>query len=717
MQLITVINNFLSKFLVGLFAVLIAIVVLPAQADDLMQVYYQALHSDPTFKEAQATWLSSKEALPIARAGYLPQLTAAGAYTRSYERNKPGTVLAPRGYFWAHNFNLSLSQAIFNAATWKAIKGAAADVKSATATYAAAQQDLMVRTVTAYLSVLQAYDRLRFTLAKKRAVYRQLVTAEQQFRVGLIAITGVYDAQTVYDQAIADEIQNRNDLNNRLEDLRAITGKHYRQLTGLTRQVPLFTPKPNDINEWVRVSELQNYTLQAQDYTVQATHQNIGQQQAGRYPVVNLVGTYGTTYTSDDPVGFNTSQTNVTAGLSINFPLFQGGLVSASVRRAIYDYESAVSQLDFVHRDVVRQTRQAFLGVISGISRVKAALQAIVSQQKALKATEAGYTVGTRTMVDVLNDLSTLYNRQQQYADDQYAYVSDIISLKEAAGTLSVKDLEQVNSWFSKSIRFKLSPEVYGLPPRYVSTRYPKKKESDKTTTKDNKKDKVTQQKADINSITKVNEKDKVTQQKTDINSTTKDNEKDKITQQKTDVNSITKNKDTVPNDTTTQPQNNSNDLNSKSVKPDDSDQKTNKQIEENKSYNNSVAAPVKKNRFAYAIQLFASHEQKKAMRFLKAQELKSKLRVVRWYTWYKVVYGQYKDISDARVALKELPTSLRKNKAWITIVPQQVRKKSAFHKARAALLQLPGPKVTAEKATVHKKVATRTLPAPAHTH
>jgi len=441
-----------------------------AFAADLLQVFFKAVHSDPIFSQSESTWLSEKENLPIAQAQYLPRLDISGQIQRNIQNAGSGNIRNPN-HNWQVGFNMTVTQPVFNVANWAAIKQANATVKSATASYLYSIQDLMARTATAYFSVLQAYDKLRYTLANKRAVYRQLVTVEQQFKVGLVAITGVYDAQSRYDQTIADEISDRINLYNQLENLRAITGVFYHNLRGIGYEVPLISPKPVDMNAWVNTAEGQNYNIIAQRYSVLAAHDNIQQQSAGDYPTVNLLGNYSSSDNSGNASVPGSDTFNSNVQLSADLPLYQGGAVIASTRQARYDYLTASAKLEQTHRDVVTTTRQSYLGVVSGVSQVKADKQSIKSARNALKATEAGYIVGTRTMVDVLNDLSTLYQTQQQFADDQYAYINSIIALKEAAGTLSVGDLRQINAWLHRTVKFPISQAYYSsAQSRYSET-------------------------------------------------------------------------------------------------------------------------------------------------------------------------------------------------------------------------------------------------------
>lgn len=444
---------------VGLLSALILISI-SSYADDLMQIYQQALRSDPIFAQAKSTWESEKMDLPIARAGYLPQLSATGDADRVYDYGKIGSVGAGTRS-WKYGYSLTLTQPIFNFSAWSSIKNASASVKAATATYLAAQQSLMQRVATAYFNVLQAYDQLRYTVANKRAVWEQYVTAREQFKVGLIAVTDEYDARSSYDQVVAKQIAAQNNLNIQLENLRAITGREYGALNGLGK-LPMLRPKPDNIDQWVNVATQQNYGLKAQNYTVLAAMETIKQKAGGGLPVLNAEGTY--TDTRERGIAAPTIDQTATVGLGLTYNPIQGGAVIASTKQARYDYVTASGKLEQVHRDVVNQSRSNFLSVLSGISRVKADKQSILSARNSLESTQAGFHVGTRTMADVLNALSTLYQAQQQYANDQYDYINNLIALKVAAGTLSVDDLTEINSWLGKAIRFPEQTSVGQVP-------------------------------------------------------------------------------------------------------------------------------------------------------------------------------------------------------------------------------------------------------------
>lgn len=465
----------------GLTALLLAYV-LPSRADDLMQVYRQAVTNDAKFRKAQADWLTARENLPLARSGngtpgsgLFPNLDLSGELDRTYQKQNSGPVTSD-GYFNGNSYGLVLTQPIFNYQTWKMISGAQYSVKAAAATYISAEQDLLFRVSQAYFNVLRAYDKLQYTVAQKKSFLRQLITAQQKFHVGLIAITGVYDAQASYDGSVAQEIQDRNNLENQIENLRAITGRGYQYLTGLRQSIPLIVPSPRSIERWVGIADQQNYAIKSALYTMLAERENVKAKRAGAYPTLTGTASYNVLTTGVIPGIGQAVQTNsnlasfttktVSGSLNLDFPVYQGGYVIASTRQAEYKYLSASDQLDFTHRDVVRQTRESYLGVESGISQIQADRQAILSAKNKLEATQAGYEVGTRTMVDVLNAVTTLYQAQQKWADDRYNYVISIITLKQQAGTLCPEDLDQINRWLADAIdlTFKTPIKINSTP-------------------------------------------------------------------------------------------------------------------------------------------------------------------------------------------------------------------------------------------------------------
>lgn len=444
-----------------------------AFAVNLTEAYNQALLYDPTFKKAQADWLSAQQTLPLAYTGsgaagtgLFPNLSVSSSYVRDYQiqKNRNGKN---SGDFDSTLLTINLVQPIFNVATWESIGSARYIVKAALATYLAAAQDLINRVAIAYFEVLRASDRLNLTIAQKEQFKYQLDAAQEKFKVGLASITSVYDAESSYDRAKADEIRDRNQLQDRLEDLRVITGKQYTTILGLKSHIPLIVPKPARMSDWVKTALRQNYVVQADFNTLLASRKNIQVAQTAFMPTVSAIASYensiaGGVQTPPVTSGSTSNQVqDAQVGVSLSFPVFSGGYNIVNTRQARYDYLSADDQLRLDYAIVESNTRQAYLGIESSISEIGADQKSIVSSRNKLEATKAGYIVGTRTMVNVLDSVTSLTQAQLAYADDRYNYVEGIFNLKRQAGTLSPQDIRQVNRWLNKSIKLSLrQPDV-----------------------------------------------------------------------------------------------------------------------------------------------------------------------------------------------------------------------------------------------------------------
>jgi outer membrane protein len=415
-------------------------------AADLLQVYQAAVQKDPQFKAAEAGHQAALMNKPLARDLYFPNASIGASANRTDSSRAGGST-----DYNSTAYSLSLDQPIFNYSYIVQNRQAEATVGRANSELGAAQQDLIVRSATRYFAVLAALDNLQFTRAQMDAFGRQLEQAQKRFEVGMIAITDVQQAKAAYDSAVAENIDAENLVENAREALREITGQYYEQLVPLGDKMPLLTPEPADPDKWTQVALEQNLQLRAAKFSSEEAKQTIDLQRAGRYPTVDAQASYGRQYRGalvlgDQALpGFATKDT--VYGLQLTFPFYQGGSVSDRTKQAAYQYEQSKETLEQQRRATIRQAEDAYRGVISGISQVKALEQAVVSNKSALDATEAGFDVGTRTIVVVLVSQRSLIDAQRNYAKSRYTYILNTLSLKQAAGVLSPQDLQQINAW------------------------------------------------------------------------------------------------------------------------------------------------------------------------------------------------------------------------------------------------------------------------------
>ncbi len=434
-----------------------------SSAESLLDIYQQALQSDPLIHEAEARRLAAMEAAPQARGLLLPQINASGDWSESESSGANVQFDSDANSFRTVNsdsesetrqWQVSLRQTLFR---WDQIVGlrrADKIVARAQADREAAQQDLIVRVTQRYFDVLAAEDRLIAINANKQAIGRQLEQAKQRFDVGLIAITDVQESQAAFDESVANEIQAKRSLATARELLREITGSYISELSAPGEDFPLNTPEPAAEKDWVELSLSQNLALVSARLDEELARDQISVQRNGHYPTVDLVLSTGNRDTESDrnvdgSPFFPTDSEGDSDSISVQFniPLFAGGTTSSRVRQAVYEHRAERERLQRVTRETERQARDAYLGVLSEISRVKALEQAVASSRTALEATEAGFDVGTRTIVDVLNSQFALYNSITNFRQARYDYILNMMRLKEAAGNLQVQDLERLDRW------------------------------------------------------------------------------------------------------------------------------------------------------------------------------------------------------------------------------------------------------------------------------
>lgn len=419
---------------------------LPAYAQDLISIYKLALKNDSQFRAAQAEYQALLELKEQSSALLFPTISVNG----NYSEHKDITSASSSDSTYKYNtngYNLNLVQPIYRHANIVGLYKADAQVAQASVIFKNEQQDLILRVATRYFDVLAANDDLAFAKAERTAIHEQLIQTQQRFNVGLIAITDVHEAQARYDQAVARAIAAENTVAISHETLREITASEHKELAALSTKHPLVKPIPADIKQWVNTALSQNALLKASEKNVDVAREEVNLQRASHYPTLDFSARHSRLDYDENALGGQRERNDSTLSLQLNIPLYQGGLVNSRTRAAAHRLTQARETLEQQRRATERETRNSYLRVIANISQVKALKQALASSSVALEATQAGFEVGTRTAVDVLDSQRELYRARRDYAQVRYNYVLETLKLKFAAGTLSNVDIEQLNPW------------------------------------------------------------------------------------------------------------------------------------------------------------------------------------------------------------------------------------------------------------------------------
>jgi outer membrane protein len=427
---------------------LLGLLVQAAPAEDLAAVYEIAFDYDAQLRAAGAVRDAQYEAKPLARSGLLPQIGVYGDLAYENRNVRDSSTPSVDGDWNSGTLGVSLTQPLFRRDRLVRMKQADWQLEQADADYAIAQQDLVLRVAAAYFSVLDAEEGVTFIRAEKKAIERQLDQAKQRFEVGLIAITGVHEAQARYDQANTDEILQLNALDQTWEELREIIGVKPEKVNTLKETIPLEPPMPADVDAWRTMALENNPIIKSASDATQVAQKEIDVQYSGHYPTLDLVASYGASRFDAD---YLNDADNGRVAVELNVPIYTGGGVTAATRQARHLMIATQEQLDQARRAVDKDVRNAYREVHASISAVRSLQAGIVSAQSSVEATEAGFEVGTRTLVDVLNEQRDLYAAKRDYARARYTYVLRGLQLKLASGVLKEEDIREINSLLDNS--------------------------------------------------------------------------------------------------------------------------------------------------------------------------------------------------------------------------------------------------------------------------
>ncbi|WP_354623304.1 outer membrane channel protein TolC [Psychromonas sp. MME2] len=409
-------------------------------ADSLLEVYQSAKLKDPVILKSKARYDNAVEQITDAKAALLPQI-GFGLDSNYVDSSQNATDNTNYGG------NISLSQSIYNGNYWQQFDIAEKQAMQFAAIYGNAAQDLILRTSIAYFAILRADEAVKSVQANKRAVSRQLEQTKQRFEVGLIAITDVHEAQAEYDRTVASEIIAQNDLDNSYYALREITGEDIRNISFLNTKTFSTQPLNGDAQVWRNTSIDKNLDLHSKRIAKEIAKMQIDLAEKGHNPTLDLVADVGYRDIDYDKDDFRSGDASTgSIGLKFSVPLYTGGKLTSQVKQAQYNYVYMSEELVESFRLIESQVSRGYNDVGASISSIRAYEQTVVSSQSALKATEAGFEVGTRTIVDVLDSTRKLYSAENQLANARYDYIVSVLQLKYSAGTLSEQDVIDISA-------------------------------------------------------------------------------------------------------------------------------------------------------------------------------------------------------------------------------------------------------------------------------
>jgi outer membrane protein len=435
-------------------ALSLAAVSLPSHGEDLLDAYRQARANDPVLAQADATNRAVYEGVPQARALLLPQVNGSLGLTQTSGGSSQSQDEGGSGHTRTRSMSVELDQTILNLADIANLQAAHSTADAQQQTYEAAAQELFVRVATAYFTILNDQEQLKFAKANEEAFRVTYDQAEQQYKVGIAAVTNVYQAKSFYEAAKATTISAENTLENDRQALTVITGKPVGELKILRDDLPLDAPVPTDSQAWVDSALKNNPSLMASQLSVDAAEHSVNAARAGHLPTITASLVHGKSTSwlehgslaNGNGADLGNGRWGNTIGVTLSVPIFEGGATQSKVRQSMDQRDEAQDSLELTRRQTVQNTINFYNSVNAGISEVKSGKAAVDSAQEALDATRAGFQVGTQIMLDVLTAIQTLTQDQSTYATARHQLVLNRLLLRESAGTIDYKDMEYVNS-------------------------------------------------------------------------------------------------------------------------------------------------------------------------------------------------------------------------------------------------------------------------------
>ena len=445
-----------------------------AHAEDLLQTYQLARTGDPQLAAAESGRLATKEGAVQARALLLPQINGQATLTRTKGDNTGsqvfgGTPLPPSdstNTSTNRQLGVGLQQAVLDFGRFSALHSQAALSRASDFQLRSAGDSLATRTSQAYFNVLVAIETLAAAEASETALKKQFDFASKRLEVGLAPITDVHEARAQYESARANTIVTRNALDDAYQALAEITGKPVRNLKGLPEDFQPTAPSGQDADGWVKTAVEKNPALVAKQFQVQSAEADVNTARAGHLPTLYLDANYGknhnfgsSTNNITDAIGdFANDSNSRSIGLTLNVPIFSGGATQSRVRQALAQRDVTADEYEQQKRALERNTRNAYQTVVAGISEVEARRAALTSARAAYSASQVGLEVGTRTVIDVLINQQNLFNAQREFALARYNFLQSRLLLEQAAGTLDIADIEDINRLLTTDAEAQLAP-------------------------------------------------------------------------------------------------------------------------------------------------------------------------------------------------------------------------------------------------------------------
>jgi len=435
--------------LTTLFAALLMGHALAASAADLIELYDQALATNPTLKGSEYAVDQAKAQKDQAMSKLLPQVSAIGNLSwNNFEQNLPTNTTPQNPRYQSVRGVIQARQALFDLPSYLRLQGAGSAIQQAELQLEATHMDVAADLIDRYFTVLEATDQMSAIEGEKALTEGDMKRIRRMNELQLAPVTDLYEIEAYYQTLLTREIEAENARLVGLEKLRELAGVPVPSVAPLAKEdLPAV---PGKVDEWVRDATEKNPALIALHYAIEANGKIIASARAEHLPQVSLQ--LSETYA--DNGGFDNRAlgryTVGTVGMQLNVPIYSGGGIEATVREAIARYQIATEKRAQKFREIERETRTAYLDALAGKARIESTGREVQAREKARDAQEHSYELGVSTIVAVLESKKNLLKARFEQAQARYHYIRSLAALRLWAGSLTRQSLEDTNAWLAK---------------------------------------------------------------------------------------------------------------------------------------------------------------------------------------------------------------------------------------------------------------------------
>jgi outer membrane protein len=413
-------------------------VVSQAQAADLLTAVQQTLGRDADLAQARAGYVAAQQAVPQARAGLLPQISA--GWGRTYNRIE--TEGFPRSAYWQTGWTVNIAQPLFDWTKWTTYQQADFTEARGAVEVNNAQQAAILHAVRVYFDALAAEDQLKRVTDYAAAVDQQLQLLNRGKAAGEATVIDLRDAQMAREQVQLQQMDAQNNLLAKLRAFEQATGVPYEAPVRLPDPVPMPQLVPEDVEVWAAQARDHAFDVQLKQLDWQIAKLDVSKAQSAHLPSVYLTGSYTPAGAAS---GYARPTTTTTGMLAVSIPVYSGGETQAKVRASQALEDKAQEGIKGAARNAEASARENYDRYQYGRTRIDMLTHLLASSRDALAANRVGFRVGGRTTNDVLRAIDALYSTQRDLLAARYDAIVALMQLKSDTSALSLTDIVQIN--------------------------------------------------------------------------------------------------------------------------------------------------------------------------------------------------------------------------------------------------------------------------------